>query len=329
MEPTLFMNKTAVIGAGLMGSQIGIVLALGSKNTVLVSRRAESRNQAMENVRRYASDLHRHNLLRSENPKSVVGRITTTDNVEEAVADADLVIESISEDLEAKQALFEKMDQAAPKHTLLASNTSGLPISQLGIRVRNCDRIAGAHFVQPGHIVPVVEVIRARETSDEVMTKLCSVWERLDRLPIRVEQDIPGFLINRLQHAVIREAVDLLASGVADAESIDLAMQLGLAPRFTTAGPLEQRDINGLKMHSQVANHLWQTLGGWEQALKYLQEMVARGEHGLQSGKGYYDWSGRDPVKVRSQKDEELLRRTRQVMDDWHSKNHERSGAIK
>ncbi len=113
--------------------------------------------------------------------------------------------------------------------------------------------------------------------------------------------------------------MDLLATGVADAESIDLAVQLGLAPRFTTAGPLEQRDINGLKMHSRGAGHLWKTLAGWEQALEFLQDMVARGETGLESGKGYYDWSGRDPVEVRSAKDEQLLRRTEQVMADWRA----------
>ena len=319
----LFLEKSAVIGAGLMGSQIGLVLALGSRKTFLLSRRQESLDAAMENIRRYAGDLHRHDLLRGETPEAVTARIQTTSDLEEAVSGADYVVESISEILEAKQDLFERMDALAPREAVLASNTSGLPIGRLSARVRHKDRVAGAHFVQPGHIVPVVEVIRTPDTSDWAMERNCQVWEHLGRMPVRCNKDIPGFLINRLQHAVIREAVALLASGVADVRSIDLAVQLGLAPRFTTAGPLEQRDINGLTMHSQVATHLWQHLSGTDEALKYLQDMVARGETGLGSGKGYYDWSGKDPVAVRSDKDEQLLQRTRQVMEAWEARQRD------
>lgn len=317
MAHDLFLNKTAVMGGGLMGSQIALVLALGSKETVLMSRRQETLDRAMENINRYATDLERNDLLRGEKAAEVLVRIRTTTEVGEAVGDSDFVVESITENLEAKQALFEEMDALAPRETVLASNTSGLPITILGERMVHQDRIGGSHFVQPGHIVPVVEVIRGQKTSDEAMDRSCEIWERLGRITLRVQKDGPGFLVNRLQHAVIREAVHLLVTGVADAEAIDLAIELGLAPRFTTAGPLKQRDINGLKMHVRVAEHLWKELGGWEEPLAYLQAMVERGETGLDSGKGYYDWSGQDPTAVRSQKDEQLIRRTEQVMADW------------
>ena len=317
MAHDLFLNKTAVMGGGLMGSQITLVLALGSKETVLMSRRQETLDRAMENINRYAADLERNDLLRGEKALEVLGRIRTTTEVGEAVGHTDFVVESITENLEAKQALFEEMDTLAPRETVLASNTSGLPITILGERMVHQDRIGGSHFVQPGHIVPVVEVIRGQKTSDEAMDSSCEIWERLGRITLRVQKDGPGFLVNRLQHAVIREAVHLLVTGVADAEAIDLAIELGLAPRFTTAGPLKQRDINGLKMHVRVAEHLWKELGGWEEPLAYLQAMVERGETGLDSGKGYYDWSGQDPTAVRSQKDEQLIRRTEQVMADW------------
>lgn len=320
MEQDLFLKKTAVVGAGLMGSQIGLVLALGSWETVLTSRRQESLDRALEAIRRYAGDLDRHGLLRGETPEAVIERIRTATEVAEAVDDAAFVVESIPEELEAKQALFERMETAAPREAILVSNTSGLPITDLGARMVHQNRIAGSHFVQPGHIVPVVEVIRGRETSDETVARTCEIWERLGRSTLRVNQDVPGFLVNRLQHAVIREAVHLLATGVADAETIDQAVSLGLAPRFTTAGPLEQRDINGLKTNALVAEHLWKRLASWEEPLAYLQAMVARGETGLEAGKGYYDWSGQDPVEVRSEKDELLLRRTEQVMADWRAR---------
>lgn len=314
------MKKSAVMGGGLMGSQITLVLALGSAETVLMSRRQETLDNAMANIRRYAGDLERHDQLRGETADAVVNRIRTATDVADAVDSAEFVVESISENLEGKQALFEQMDSIAPRDTVLASNTSGLPITTLGERMTHQDRIGGSHFVQPGHIVPVVEVIRGDRTSDKTMDRSCEVWERLGRLTVRVNKDGPGFLINRLQHAIIREAVHLLVTGVADAESIDLAVQLGLSPRFTTAGPLKQRDINGLKMHVNVATHLWKELGGWEEPLAYLQAMVDRGETGLDAGKGYYDWTGQDPTTVRSEKDEELIRRTEQVMADWHAR---------
>ena len=321
MQPDLFLDRTAVIGGGLMGSQITLVLAQGSRETLLVSRTQETLGRAMENIRRYVGDLHRHDLLRGETPEAVLARIRPTTELETAVGSSEFVVESISENLEAKQEVFQRMDAAAPRGTVLASNTSGLPITQLGERMVHQDRIAGSHFFQPAHIVPVLEVIRGDRTSDETMDRTCEIWKRLDRVTLRVNKDGPGFLVNRLQHAIIREAVHLLVTGVADADSIDKAVELGLAPRFTTAGPLKQRDINGLKMHVQVAEHLWKNLGGWEEPLAYLQAMVARGDTGLESGKGYYDWSGQDPAAVRSEKDELLLRRTEQVMADWRASN--------
>ncbi len=324
MSRDFFLEKTAVVGAGLMGSQTALVLALGSRETWLISRRQQTLDRAFENLRRYARDLHRHNRLGGETPEDVLQRIRTTTDLKDAVRGATFVLETITEDLSAKQALFQQIDALVPPDVLLASNTSGLPITRLAERAVHKSRIAGSHFVQPGHIVPVVEVIRSEHTSEEAMDRIVAIWEKLGWLALRVNRDVPGFLINRLQHAVIREAVHLLATGVARAEDIDLAFRLGLAPRFTTAGPLEQRDINGLSMHVRVAGHLWETLGGWEEPLAYLQDMVAGGKTGLESGQGYYDWSGRNPMDVRKEKDEHLLRRTRQVMDTWEAEEKNR-----
>ena len=316
-----FMEKTAVIGAGLMGTQIALVLALGSRRTTIVSRRQESLDKAAQSLARYLGDLERHDGLLGSTRDEIGGRIALSTSVEEAVDGAEFVVESITENLEAKQSLFQHLDELTDAEVPLMSNTSGIPISDLAQRVKEKGRVGGSHFVQPGHIVPVLEVIRTETTTDEIMDKVTRMWQRLGRFPIKVERDIPGFLINRLQHAVIREAVHLLATGVASAEDIDQAFRLGLAPRFTTAGPLMQRDINGLRMHVSVATHLWKHLGGWEDPLAYLQAMVDRGEYGLDAGKGYYDWQGQDPAQVRASKDEQLLRRTVQVMEDWEREN--------
>lgn len=320
----LFLEKSTVVGAGLMGSQIALVLALGSKQTWLIGRRAESLVDARKNLQRYARDLHRHNRLRGETPETVLDRIRTTTDLEVAAADSAFIVESITEDLAAKQALFQRLDTLSERDVPLVSNTSGLPISRLAELARYRNRVAGSHFVQPAHIVPVAEIVRGEQTSNETLDRIASIWQRLGYFPLHVNKDVPGFLVNRLQHALIREAVDLLASGVATAEDIDAAFRLGLAPRFTTAGPLEQRDINGLTMHVRVASHLWRTLAGWEQPLAHLQALVATGATGLESGNGYYHWADRDPHAVRAEKDEQLLRRTAEVMADWEEEQAKR-----
>ena len=318
------LEKSTVVGGGLMGSQIALVLALGSKEVVLNSRRQETLDKARVSLERYVQDLARHDGLSGQSPEAVLGRIRLSTSLEDAAGNSEFIVETITEDLEAKQTLFKQLDDQMPPGIPLVSNTSGLPITQLGSLSEGKHRIAGSHFVQPAHIVPVMEVIKTEHTSNEIMDRTVAIWEGLGRTPLRVNQDIPGFLINRLQHAVIREAVALLASGIAGAEDIDQAFRLGLAPRFTTAGPLEQRDINGLSMHVKVATHLWKNLSSWEDPLAYLQKMVARGNTGLESGKGYYDWQGRDAADIRSEKDEQLLRRTRQVMEDWENEQRTR-----
>lgn len=315
MSDMKVLDRSAVVGAGLMGTQIGLALVMGSRETVLMSRHQETLDRAMARIRRYVTDLDRHGMSFGGTPEEVLGRIRTSTSLEEAVEGAVFVVESVFEDLEAKREVFARLDACTPGETILASNTSSLPITQLAGGVGRPERVVGSHFVQPGHIVPVVEVIGGERTTAEVVERTCAIWRGLRKMPLRVRRDVPGFLVNRLQHALIREAVSLLAQGVADAEDIDAAVALGLAPRFTTAGPLEQRDINGLGMHVRVARYLWKQLGdGWQEPLAYLEGMVERGELGLEAGKGYYDWTDKDPDAVRREKDELLMRRTKDVM---------------
>lgn len=130
-----------------------------------------------------------------------------------------------------------------------------------------------------------------------------------------MNKDISGFILNRIQHAMIREAVFLVAEGVAQPEDIDLTVSLGLAPRLTVSGPLEQRDMNGIDLNYKIAQNLWNQLSGSEEPLQFLKQKVEKGELGLKSGRGYYDWSGMKPSEVRSARDEALLRITKDVLD--------------
>jgi len=313
------LDKSAVIGAGLMGGQIALVLALGSEETSLMSRRQETLDRALSSIHRYAQDLSRNGLLPEIEPDEVLERIHTTTSLEAAARGAEFIVEAVFEDLEVKKDVFRRLDEATGAGTMLASNTSGLPISRIAEATARPERVVGSHFIQPAHIVPIVEVVKGEKTSEETIARTVEVWHRLGKLPLRVNIDIPGFLVNRMQHAMIREAIYLLSTGVANAGDIDLAVTLGLGPRFTVSGPLEQRDLNGIDLNYMVAKHLWSQLSGWEEPLHFLKEKVDRGELGLKVGKGYYDWKGRDPVEVRRVRDEALIQRLKEV-SDWRKR---------
>ncbi len=309
------LGKTAVIGAGLMGGQIGLILALGSEETFLMSRKQTTLDRTVGDIRRYVDDLDRNKLLPNIDPKVLLGRIRTTTSLEMAARGAEFIVESAFEDIEVKKDIFRRLDQASEANTILASNSSGLPITKIAEATKRPERAVGSHFVQPAHIVPIVEVIKGEKTTEETITRTIELWHSLGKLPLRVNTDIPGFLVNRMQHAMIREAVYLLCRGISNAQDIDLAITLGLGPRFTISGPLEQRDINGIDTHYMVAKHLWSQLSGWEEPLSAMKEKVDRGELGLKTGKGYYDWKDKDTNEVRRFRDEALIKRIRDILN--------------
>ncbi|NDB73992.1 MAG: 3-hydroxyacyl-CoA dehydrogenase family protein, partial [Proteobacteria bacterium] len=226
------------------------------------------------------------------------------------VSGVGLVVESVTEDAATKRDLFTQLDDLVPPPAILASNTSALPIAEFAGGMTHRDRVIIAHFLQPAHALPVLEVVRGAETSDATDAAMCAIWTALGRRPLRMRRDEPGFLINRLQHALVREAVRLLADGLATAEDIDAAVTHGLAPRFVTAGPLRQRDVNGLAMHVKVASRLWPELDmgdGARVPIEFLKAIVAAGGLGLENGRGFYDWPDADPAAVRRKLDNELL----------------------
>jgi 3-hydroxybutyryl-CoA dehydrogenase len=310
-ERTPLPRKAAVVGAGLMGTGIALILATGIEEVGVTSRTAASLDRSRRRVERYAADLQRNGLLPID-AGTVLARLRFTTSLEEAVDRAEFVEESINEDASAKRALYARLDEMLPPPVILSSNTSALPVSEFAGGVRHPDRVVISHFVQPAHVVPALDVVRGTHTSQETVDRTLALWRALGRMPLLMQRDEPGFLINRLQHALVREAVRLLAEGLATAEDIDAAVQYGLAPRFITAGPLKQRDVNGLAMHIKVASRLWPELDtGADVPLGYLRQIVDAGSLGLENGRGFYDWSGKDAEETRQTLDEQLMQLTK------------------
>ena len=217
-----------------------------------------------------------------------------------AVVDADLVIEAIVEDLDAKRGLFAAARAAAPE-ALLASNSSVIPISRITEGLAGADRTVGMHWWNPPDLIPIVEVIRGEHTSTESMDAAFDVLEFAGKIPVRVQRDVPGFVGNRLQHALWREAIDLVASGVCDAETVDLVVRNTIGLRLGAMGPIENADYVGLDLTLAIHEQVLPSINSDPHPSSLLRHKVSVGELGAKTGVGFLDWptGSRDAAAAR------------------------------
>jgi len=220
----------------------------------------------------------------------------------------DLVIEAVFEDRAVKHSVFEAIERAYGGRPALATNTSGLPLDELAAPLKYPHRFLAMHFFQPADVFPMIEVVRGERTEDSAVDIAVAAVKQAGREPILLQRAVNGYLINRLQHSILHEAYHLLESGIATAEMIDNVAKKLLGPRLCITGLLEQKDIAGLEMHAQAQRSIVPTLSHTNVPNAYLQDMVARGDVGVASGRGFYEWSGRDPAQVRRRANERLQR---------------------
>ena len=220
----------------------------------------------------------------------------------------DLVIEAVFEDAAVKRSVYEEIETAYGGRPVLATNTSGLPLNELAGGVKYPKRFLAMHFFMPADVFPMIEVVRAERTEDSAVALALSAVKQAGREPIFLDRAINGYLINRLQHSVLHEAYHLVEDGIATPEVIDKVAKQLLGPRMCITGLLEQKDIGGLEIHAKAQRSIVPTLWHTRVPSPYLQDMVARGDLGIRSGKGFYDWTGRDPAEVQRTANERLQR---------------------
>jgi len=278
------LKNLAVIGAGAMGSGIAALFAAKGLNIVLIDPMPGALDRARAVIDRqlnvYAPDQVQESLARIRMDAGL-----------EAAADVELVIEAVPENLELKRGIFAKLDALCPPHTLFATNTSGLSINAIASAVARRDRFVGAHFFTPADVIPLVEVVRNDDTSDATVAQVMATLRFAGKRPVLVRQDIPGFIANRIQHALAREAISLLEKGVASAEDIDEVVKWSLGIRLALSGPLEQRDMNGIDVHYAIASYLYKDLENRTEPSDLLKSKVDSGQIGAKSGQGFYTWS--------------------------------------
>jgi 3-hydroxybutyryl-CoA dehydrogenase len=220
----------------------------------------------------------------------------------------DLVIEAVFEDAAVKKSVYAEIENVYGGRPVLATNTSGLPLNELGEGLKYPERFLAMHFFMPADVFPMIEVVRAKRTEDSAVALAISAVKQVGREPILLERAINGYLINRLQHSILHEAYHLVEDGIATPEIIDKVAKQLLGPRMCVTGLLEQKDIAGLEIHAKAQRSIVPSLSHTGVPSPYLQNMVARGDVGIRSGRGFYDWTGRDPNEVQRKANERLQR---------------------
>lgn len=300
-------QSAAVIGTGMMGPGIAVTLALGGLETTILSRREETARAGLAKALAQVELLETHGLAEPDAARRARQLLASSTAFDEVVARVGLVVESGPETMEYKQEVFARMDAIGREDAVLASNTSGLSITAIAARCRRPERVLTTHFWNPPHLMPLVEIVKGERTSPEIVEEARRLLVHCGKVPVVVKKDTPGQLGNRLQMALVREAVNIVERGIADAEAVDLAARTGFGLRLPVYGILEHQDMVGLDLGIRVVDYVTRDLNNEPGAPRLMREMVERGELGVKTGKGFYDWSKRDPEEVRARRDNFVL----------------------
>ncbi len=301
------IKRIAVIGAGIMGHGFATVFAQNGYKVVLNDTSGEILKKAMKSIQGNIDTFIESGFVKKGERKKIIGRITPTIDLEETSRRADFVLEAITEKMELKKELFWKLDQYAPPHAILASNTSGLSITEMGGMTKRPEKTVIVHGINPPHIIPIVEIVRGVKTSDETAEIAYRLMKKVGKVPIRVLKEAPGFLYNRLHFALWREALYCIENGIASAEDIDLFMTAGYGFRGAQIGPMKVSDLGGLDTFSIVAANLFPHLCDAKEPPAILKEMMAVGKLGAKSGSGFYDYPPAVLKKTIKERDRRLL----------------------
>lgn len=291
-----------MIGAGRMGHGIALEAARGGYEVAIHDTQPGRVEAAVAEAAADAQDLVAAGLIQASDVSSIVARLTPATDLESAATDADVVFEAVAEDLEVKRNVFARLDRAAPSTALLLSNTSSLAISDIAAACQRPARVALAHWILPPHLIPAVEVAPGPRTSAATIEAVRDLLERLGKWPVVLEREMPGYLINRLQFALLREAMDLVGQGVASAEEIDRAVRGSIARRMPVMGLFGQADLAGLDVYRQIFRYLAADLSRSDEPPQVLDDAVSAGNTGASAGQGFYSWT-------EDQRDEALRRR--------------------
>jgi 3-hydroxybutyryl-CoA dehydrogenase len=285
------IKRIGVVGAGLMGHGIAQEFALAGYSVVLNDVSEENLKVAEQNIRANLRMLTDFGLLAPEKSRGIDENLTVTTSIEKAAAQSDFVIEAAFEDLNLKQELFRSLDKICPKHAILASNSSSLLPSKLASATRRPEDVLIAHYFNPPFLVPLVEIVPHPGTSDQTVKTVFDLMKNIGKSPVVLQKEAPGFVGNRLQAALFREALSIVEQGIATPEAVDIVVRNGFGRRLAAAGVFEIWEIAGWDLIQSICENLFPVIESTPAVSPLLMGMVQRGELGVKSGKGFYTWT--------------------------------------
>lgn len=290
------IKKVFIAGAGTMGCSMGQAFAKYGYEVTLYDIFETALERAKEVIKiNQQTEVANGNTSEDES-KALIDRIGFTGNIED-FKEADFVVEAVLEKMEVKHDFWSKVSEIVDEDIILTSNTSGLSITKIAEAVRNPERFAGMHWINPPHIIPLIEVIKGEKTLDETTNKVYELCERMNKKPVIVK-DAPGFALNRIQAAILRECLYIVDQGIASVEDCDKVMKYALGIRYAALGPMEVVDHGGLDIHYNIANYLYEDLCDAKKAFGLLKENAENGNLGIKTGKGFYDYSNGKDVEA-------------------------------
>ncbi|MFV0465411.1 MAG: 3-hydroxyacyl-CoA dehydrogenase family protein [Lachnospiraceae bacterium] len=285
-------KKIAILGAGKMGLGIALLFAQkGHDVKVIYVYDDKSRYDARKIIAENLSILVENDVIKEEEVHQIQSRIGFVDDMLEVKDFAEFVFEGIIENLKIKQDYFEKMDRIFPESTILATNTSAISITEIAANATHKERIIGTHFWNPAYIIPLVEVIKTEHVSEQVVTETYDLLKEAGKHPVIVKKDVPGFLANRMQHALFREALSIVEQGIADPDDVDDAIKYGFGMRLGICAPIEVMDMGGLDLTYAIHQYLFPALENGTVPSVLLTEAIKNGDLGFKTGKGIKEWS--------------------------------------
>ncbi|MCC6224242.1 MAG: 3-hydroxyacyl-CoA dehydrogenase family protein [Thermoleophilia bacterium] len=295
------LTRAAVIGTGTMGPGMGAVLARAGLETALYDVSAEQLERAKE-----GAQLARGVLDRLETPVVAGGSLRFESDLAAALAGAEIVIEAVPERLELKHEVFRAFEQHVGADAILASNTSGIPITKIAEACSVPGRVVGMHWSNPPHLIPMIEVIPGERTSEAVVDATCALVRSVGYHPV-VEREVPGFVENRILYAIMRECLDLVDRGIIDPEGLDLNVRWGIGYKLAVIGPMELLDMAGLDIYNAVGSYLNQDLSTSGEVSSTIRELIDRGRLGMKTGGGIYDYTPEQIAELRARRAAKLV----------------------
>lgn len=302
------VKNVAVLGTGTMGTGIALQFARAGYPVNLWGRSGPSCDKGSRNLQRSVDDLTREGMLDKGEARSILSNTSITADLEEAMGNVQLVVEAISEILEIKQELFVSLERICSEETIFASTTSTLLPTPLSGKLAYKERFIVAHFWNPAYLAPLVEVCGSGETSQGVIETTMAILKKIGNQPVLMRKEIPGFLGNRIMHAMNREALYLIGEGVCDPGDIDLVVNSSFGPRFANLGPMEYLDAVGLDLVKNIQGYLYADLDDTPGVVPLIGRLVKEGNLGMKTGKGLFDWSGKED-RIQENRDKEFIRR--------------------